>query len=545
MAELKNFYVRDVEAWKKTLSRKKLSDKELEVKVVEHGIVLPARPIPGKSFVYEGGVCDNDFNFVAGFTRKDPAETTGGGERLDWTCKSSYTIDRNEIIRLDEDVIFGGVLNGHFGHFMVECLCRLWYVVKNPDLKSKVLFILVRNEPQPWFEDFFKLMGIDKERIIYVRQPLQCRSVTVPAQSEYNPWGSVKYSSEFFLPYQAIKSRVKPTTTKKIYLTRTNFDANDTGKSSRHCFNENYFEDFFVARGFKVIALENLSIEEQISLITGADEIAAVLGTLTHWAMFCKPDVKFIMLNRTDMPHSFQMFINEAFNIKNYCIVDVSKNFMYARHDNGAFLLGSNKYWQEFVADYFGEQIDEDDDISYLEDALDKYVSLWCRKYQDPTKYLNIWVESLSGMCNRIIELERAASKKRPLLNYQTHIANKGWGTWNSEGMFSNPLDQKLDIQAIKIDFAGCKVYYAVYFNEKEGWSAEVAAPEQAGTVGKHKSITGVKIRLDEAGAKDFDILYRVHTFGGAWTPWAKNGEELLSGGVKLNSIQIELKPKA
>lgn len=79
MAELKNFYVQNLEGWQKTLSRKKLSDKELEVKVVEHGIVLPTRPIPGKSFVYEGGVCENDFNFVAGFTRKDPAEIAVGG----------------------------------------------------------------------------------------------------------------------------------------------------------------------------------------------------------------------------------------------------------------------------------------------------------------------------------------------------------------------------------------------------------------------------------------------------------------------------------
>ena len=65
-----------------------------------------------------------------------------------------------------------------------------------------------------------------------------------------------------------------------------------------------------------------------------------------------------------------------------------------------------------------------------------------------------------------------------------------------------------------------------------------------AGTTGKSKSITGIKIRLDETGAKNFDILYRVHKFDGKWTSWAKNGEELLSAGVKLNSIQIKLQPK-
>ncbi len=65
-----------------------------------------------------------------------------------------------------------------------------------------------------------------------------------------------------------------------------------------------------------------------------------------------------------------------------------------------------------------------------------------------------------------------------------------------------------------------------------------------AGTVGVRKPIYGMKIRLDEAGIEKFDILYRMHKFDGEWTAWAKNGEELLSQGVKLNAIQINLAPK-
>ena len=62
----------------------------------------------------------------------------------------------------------------------------------------------------------------------------------------------------------------------------------------------------------------------------------------------------------------------------------------------------------------------------------------------------------------------------------------------------------------------------------QEGWTEEVTAPEQAGITGKSKSIYGIKIRLDEAGTKESNILYRVHKFDGEWTPWAKNGETSL-----------------
>ena len=470
---------------------------------------------------------------------------------------------------------------GHFGHFIAECWSRLWYVVQNPDLKSKILFITTTHGGyKSWFDEFFRLMGIDKERIIYVRQPTQCRSVTVPEQSQYNQFHSLKFTKEFFLPYQAIKSHVTPSKNKKLYMTRKNVIV---GNYRRFCFNEEYFEDFFTAHGFKVIAPEKLSIEEQISLVTGADEIACTLGTLSHWAMFCKPTAKFIMLARDSSIQSFQIFINEAFHVDEYYIVESYKSFLYVQsHIDGVFMLGSNRYWKEFVADYFGEKIDEDDGNSYIDAAIDKYVDTWSKKYSDP-KEITKWTDSLRSMCHRNVALETRASKNRPLISYQTHVSKKGWGVWNSENLLSNPINQQLDIQAIKIDFSESfqetrhalyysrkkgwskknskaqmsietikrdftepfhKIYYAVYYNDKEGWSEEVTNGQMAGTTGKSKAITGIKIRLDKAGAKEFDILYRVHKFDGEWTAWAKNGEEIISNGVKLNSIQIRLKSK-
>ena len=89
-----------------------------------------------------------------------------------------------------------------FGHFMMECLNRLWFVVQNPELKSKILFIITgRGNHCSYFDDFFRLMGIASERIIYVDKPIQCRSVTVPDQAQY--WDS--YNKEWQLPYLAMK----------------------------------------------------------------------------------------------------------------------------------------------------------------------------------------------------------------------------------------------------------------------------------------------------------------------------------------------------
>ncbi len=539
----KHLYVENVEEWQKKLSAKSFSDGHPSVQTVERGIFLPAHEIETG---YEGGVCDSDFNFVAGYTRRVPPQKPKGNvEYCD--LLTSYAVDRENIVQLDEDVIFGGALRGHFGHFMLEGFCRLWYVIQHPELKQKILFLPYRGRHRPWFDEFFRLMGLEKERIIYVDdKPIQCRSITIPEQSCYAP---SMFMKEFLTPYQAIKEHVTPSEYKKIYFTRTSYDAPQKSLNQAHCFNEKYFEDFFESRGFKIVAPEKLSIEEQISLVMGADEIASTMGTLTHWALFCKPTAKFIMFPRTHTTHllHFQFFINAAINLKDLYIVDVSKSPLQPYSHYGACMLGSTKYWKEFVADYFGEQIDEDDDSPHFGVALDTYTDFWCRKYVGAeSENFDTVLNSLKDICNRIVTLERERIKYRPVLTYQTHAAKDGWSAWMLENQISNSLDQNHDIQAIKINFSKpfYGIFYSVYYNEQEGWSQEVCNGEQAGTTGKRKPITGIKIRLDEAGASVFDLLYRVHTFDDEWTAWAKNGEELLSQGVNLNAIQIRLASK-
>ena len=97
--------------------------KEIKVTVVEKGIALPARllPTPNPLGIHIGGICDENLNFVAGDrTEKDWANIS-----------SAYTVNTKDIIYLDEDVIYGGALIGHFGHFLTEYQNRLWFVVQD------------------------------------------------------------------------------------------------------------------------------------------------------------------------------------------------------------------------------------------------------------------------------------------------------------------------------------------------------------------------------------------------------------------------------
>lgn len=240
-----------------------------------------------------------------------------------------------------------------------------------------ICFSVIR-EKQKWFDDFFRLLDIPQDRILYADKPLRFRRIIVPDESVHS-WHS--FHPNYMLPYRKIVSAVEPSPCKKIYLTRTSYKINGT-----QCVNEEYFERFFEERGFKVIVPENHTIEEQISFVSGADVLATTLGTTSHFALFAKPGTKVIGLTRSSretLPP--QCLITEA--AKGCCyIVDVASNFLNENRCEGVSVIGSTSYWKRFVNDFFGEECrDVIDQNTYM-----YYFTEWLRYYKNPKNYYKI-----------------------------------------------------------------------------------------------------------------------------------------------------------
>ena len=108
----------------------------LQINSVENGLVLPLKPSKNPSFML-GGVCDEDGNLVAGFNRNSSSVSSSNPG---WAgiC-GTYDHSGETIEFVGESVIFGGVLMWHFGHFLLECMSRLWYVVENPQDTRKIV----------------------------------------------------------------------------------------------------------------------------------------------------------------------------------------------------------------------------------------------------------------------------------------------------------------------------------------------------------------------------------------------------------------------
>lgn len=333
-----------------------------EADVYEQAVILPLRYLQGYHAC--GGVCDSQLRHVAGYVRGCGRNQVPGDNSVE--CRAGYIPERVE--ECDEEVIFGGALNLHFGHFMLESVSRLWYVLAHPEEQRRIAFCLYPYDgadagaPLPelprFIGELLQLAGLDPGRLLLVPTPTRFRRVIVPHQDRfiYDAW----HPGRCELLLQAV-SRSLPSPPagagRQIYLSRRHFHRHDI-------FGEEYFEEFFSRHGFEILYPEELPLTEQLAALQGADRIACTLGTLSHSALWARPGTSLICLLRSGIIHQTHLIQQNICRIRrlDYVFVDTSANFLPARHDTFAtmFIIAPTPCWREFVRREYGEEVEVD-----------------------------------------------------------------------------------------------------------------------------------------------------------------------------------------
>lgn len=375
------FFVRNREKWEAVASASHLLDGEAKCRVHQNAILLPLRKIEDKTKdgVYEGGVCDSEFAFLAGRRR------SLGKEGVNFDCLTSYRVDASKIQNRHERVVFGGIIVNHLGHTLLDASCRLWYLVDNSDFE-KVVFLEYPREFVSSFDGlkFVELLGIPREKVEIISVPTMFSEVIVPEETMYPLSG---YKKEFMMPFEAICKRIAPGGVEKLYLTRRRYEMSGI-------VNEEFFESFFEARGFTVVSPEKLSIEEQISLVSGAREIVSTIGTMTHLILFARKDATVTILNRTTCI-AVQMLIDEACGLAPY-YVDATSNPLPVRHVHGPFLMLPNRYFREYLDHRFiGYSCSELDLADEMPRLTYLFLQKWAETYRTPSASSAIGDETL------------------------------------------------------------------------------------------------------------------------------------------------------
>lgn len=555
-------FVRNQAEWEKLCSQNYHSDRKLTVTTVKNAIILPPKIL--STSAYSGGVCDSNFQFLAGLLRNGKNNFTNPGF---YGIGSSYKVDKERIHFSDDKVVFGGVLIGHFGHFILECMNRLWWWVQNQDCNHKIVFISIFKRPT-WFTDFFHLLGINTNQIIFVEQPTQFKEIVIPEESAHS-WK--EYTNEYLLPYKllaqnASKSFANPVS--KIYLTRSAFHKN----MANDCYNEKYFEHFYEERGYTIISPETLPICEQIALIANADEIVATLGSISHNILFAKPKAKFTILTRVEHQTLLpQCIINQAVGV-DYCFVDVSMNYLFkGDRTTGVNLLGTTECWKSYVKNYLKETWDEKNNTTI--EVFWGYLLEWLSYYSNPKNYPKISNWKILDMLNQMNyillghtldkkqfptrDFDAELTQKEKLLQQERFYLSQIKEEWTKTNQISKQMittylkimDDILNVRQEVINYDQLHhiaiqklnkpiITYSTHISNI-GWIQSVKSGEVSGTQGQNHKIEAIQIeRIDFSE----NITYAAYIKDLGWTDWKSNKEfaGTVGKGLPIQSFKIK-----
>lgn len=248
--------------------------------------------------------------------------------------------DREET-HIDGCALFlGHIGTGHYGNFLFDYLCRLWYVAGGGDAENIDMFVYTSDKvilsDNPVCLHILSYFGISKEKLIRVSVPTAFTTLIKPQESFIHD----KYYSPVYCDiYKKIINKIdtsKYPRYEKIYFTRTQL--------SRHKeVGEKIFELFFERNGYKVLAPEKLSFEEQVSVVNNCTILASIEGTLAHNIIFalggnCKKQI-ILKKQRCMIPRQFM--INQACGIEAEYIEVYKEPFkgFPINYDRGPFLL--------------------------------------------------------------------------------------------------------------------------------------------------------------------------------------------------------------
>lgn len=226
--------------------------------------------------VYDGN--DNPVPLSARFRGTEPVEGTLTPEQLRPVASST------------RHAFFLGSGEKHYGHFLLEVLCRAWAWAwsEGNELGVPVL----QSEVPAFARDIYSLIPGVADKIEIVRRPTRFRSIRVPGASfiiRREAYHAFKDLCER-MAQRAISGSIPPSD-RPVYLSRSGLD-----HSRRTIIGELRLERHLEEQGFLIVKPETLSIMDQMALVNRHRWIVSPTGSATHTRLFSCISTNFVTI---------------------------------------------------------------------------------------------------------------------------------------------------------------------------------------------------------------------------------------------------------
>lgn len=208
---------------------------------------------------------------------------------------------------VEEPCIWGGVLEGHYGHFIIESMQSLYAFQQNPD--RKIIWSGSSTQLSPWQKYILEQTGCMKNGFDVLDRPTLFRNMLFPVPGLLSNTWLMPEQAEAFAFY-----KTAPRKGRRVWLSRSDVDTDN-----RIFTNERELEDTLKLRGWEIYAPEKHSLEHQLETIGSSEVVMGFIGSAFHTLYMLTPfptgnSPRFIVLDRMNgarMAHS-QLFYHIA-----------------------------------------------------------------------------------------------------------------------------------------------------------------------------------------------------------------------------------------
>lgn len=312
---------------------------KLDVLCFDNATILPWKP--SKNSWGLGGVEDASKKFIEQSAYMNGWSKYGGAYKT------------NEVpSEVDECFVWMGMFVRQWGHFLLDCVNRLWCINDDMYKDLKVAYLCEPStEISGNYLRFLELLGVKKENIIRITKPTKVKKIYIPQLSfvklEY-------YSMEYLKMFETVCRNSKSFEQwdgKDVYFTR---EAYSHGLKAKD-FGLEAIKKNFAGNGFVCIEPQNLSLEEQISIWNNARTVACLNGSIPLNLLLCQnSQVNVVVCNKTNKEHE-NLRIIESITKHRVMYIDVFDP-KYTNSEfslgNGPFLCTTTEQFKRYIFDH-------------------------------------------------------------------------------------------------------------------------------------------------------------------------------------------------
>lgn len=272
--------------------------------------------------------------------------------------KLNYPIAKDKRKYSEENVIYIGSFRSHWGHFLIDLVPRLWYVLECEEEKIDAYVISGEFYGSDEIEienvnEFLELLGI-LHKIKIINVPTTFKTVIIPERSYLfgkaikdsfeNHMFSHKYLKVFdYVTNKALEKHkeknIENTLPTKIFMTRR----------SELDFGIELVDSFFKNNGYMIFDPAKVSLSELIVMLNNCKEVAYISGTLQHNMLFAPDGITAIAIESRAYVSPIQIDIDM---MKNIHITYIDANYSIIKDfRNHSRLYSYTSYFEKYIDD--------------------------------------------------------------------------------------------------------------------------------------------------------------------------------------------------